>query len=135
MSEKKKTKRRGRAGRAIKKWIKRLIILILLAATLASTLVILLCITIASVITRKHKIITAIAIYYGFNFITTGVTQILLADGNVYTVFYRFVDMGEETLKIALALVGLIGLGVCVLAATGLYMLEAYLLDRKLNLE
>ena len=35
MSEKKKTKRRGRAGRAIKKWIKRLILLaIVLAAAL-----------------------------------------------------------------------------------------------------
>ena len=43
-------------------------------------------------------------------------------------------ECGVESTKMALGLLGLIGLGVCVLAAAGLYMLESYLLERKLNL-
>lgn len=110
-------------------------LLCLLAATAASTLVIYLCITIAAVITRKHKVLVAIGLYYGFNFLSTGSMRLLMAEGSLYTLLARFSDMGEDTVKMSLALLGMIVVGICVLAAAGLYMLEIYLLERKLNLE
>ena len=109
-------------------------LLVLLTASVASTLVIYLCITVAAIISRKYKILTAIALYYGYSFISTGAVRILLADGNMYSLFFRIADLGVESTKMALGLLGLIGLGVYVLAAAGLYMLESYLLERKLNL-
>ena len=80
-------------------------------------------------------VLVAIGLYYGFNFLSTGSMRLLMAEGSLYTLLARFSDMGEDTVKMSLALLGMIVVGFCVLAAAGLYMLEIYLLERKLNLE
>lgn len=108
------------------------LILILLSLSF-SILFLFCCITFASIITKKAKVITAIGIYYGANSIFSFVIQI----------FYMFGIMSLENWLAALPintiqpLITLILLGIILFVAIFcalLYTLQYWMLDRKLNL-
>lgn len=108
-------------------------IIIGLLSTVASVLFMFVCITIASVITKKAKIITAIGIYYGANGALTFIIQLFLIFGATALINWLS-DIKEST---ALAFGGLAGLILLLLTAIFgaiLYAIQYWLTDRKLNL-
>jgi len=110
-------------------------ILFMIAGTLMSSLALFTCLTVASVITKKHKIITAIAIYYGANSVISFITQFVMIDGSFIKVFDKIDSLGVNAQKICIAMIILLVTGVIFAVAAGIHLLESWLLERKLNLE
>lgn len=108
------------------------LVLIVLSVTFTS-LFLFCCITIASIITKKAKVITAIGIYYVANGIFSFVVQMFYLFGITSLAdWLSNLPAGSEYGVIALILLGLICFfGVfCAL----LYTLQYWMIDRKLNL-
>lgn len=108
------------------------LIIIVLSVTF-STLFVFCCITIASIITKKAKVITAIGIYYVANGIFSFVGQMFYLFGITSLAgWLSDLPVGSEYGVIALILLGLICFfGVfCAM----LYTLQYWMIDRKLNL-
>ena len=114
-------------------------ILIGLAYMFVLSMVIFLCLTIASVLTKKHKVLVAIGLFYGANAISSLFTQIAVYGTDLNGVFMIFdsVNNGvsELALKWSVAAQLLIPLGALAAVGAGMYALEYYLLDRKLDLQ
>lgn len=108
-------------------------LLISLLVSFASLLFIYACITFASMITKKAKIITAIGIYYGATGIVSFVVQMIYLFGidNIITLIDKLPDNLEGLVVVLIALVVLLFVAmICAL----LYTFEHWMLDRKLNL-
>lgn len=91
------------------------------------------CITFASVITKKAKLITAIGIYYGTSIVLSGFLEFLYVFGGIALIEKIFTlkdQMIVPVIVIVLLCIVLFLSIICLL----LYVLEHYLLDRKLNL-
>ncbi len=108
---------------------------ILLALTMGifTTLFVFCCITIGSIIAKKAKIITSIAIYYVANSVFTFVVQIFLLFG-VDAVLGWVGNIKEGQFNLVLALIMLCGILFMGAVCTVLYSLQYWMLDRKLNL-
>lgn len=111
-----------------------LIVLIVLAYIIAQTLFVYACITLASSIVKKHKVITAVGIYYGVSSIIYGALQAVLIF-TALTTYDSGLDLETETSLLAISFLLLGVLGVLVAVIGGLYLLLTFLLDKKLNLE
>lgn len=109
-------------------------ILIILALALIQSLFVFACITFASSVVKKHKILMSIGVYYGANMSLSFVYQILMF-GGMPTVFTLIgaLNRNNSLLAVMMILIGV--LGICAVVAGGLYLLVLYLLDRRLNLE
>lgn len=109
-------------------------ILIVLAGSAMQMMFIFVCITVAAAITKRHKVLTAIGIYYGATMAVSMIVQ-LLSLGGVYVIgdLIASLSLGLGILCELFVMIGI--LGILVAAGGGLYMFELYLLDRKLNLE
>lgn len=113
-------------------YILELLILIVLF-TILSCLFLFACITFASIITKKAKILTAIGIYYVVNGICSFILQILLMFG--ITSFSNWLlKLPESSIQPVIALVLMGILLFITLFAVMLYTLEYWMIDRKLNL-
>ena len=110
-------------------------LLIFVLSAVASTLLVFVCITVAAAITRKHKVLAAIGIYYGVNAVTTGAIQIVMMPTNFYYLADRLLRLNEQAIRPSIVLALLMVLGMAVIVCSGLYLLEKYMLDKKLNLE
>lgn len=84
------------------------------------------CITIGAVLAKKHKILTAIGIYYGFSMVTGFATSILSATATMMS--YQSVEMMDVYLMMGMEILLQICLGI------GAYFLSVFLMKRKLNL-
>ena len=106
---------------------------IVLLSTVSSTLFIFCCITFASIIAKKAKVLTAIAIYYVANGILSFVVQIFTLF--VTTSLEAWVDkLPLESTYVVFALIAL-GLICCFsVFCAMLYTLQHWMMDRKLNL-
>ncbi len=109
-------------------------ILILLALSVGQSLFVFACITCASSIVKKHKILMTIGIYYGANMALSFVYQILMF-GGMPTVFTLIMGLNQNNGLTAIMFILIGVLGICTVVAGGLYLLVLYLLDRRLNLE
>ncbi len=111
-----------------------LALLIIVALTAAQMLFIFFCITIAATITKKHKILAAIGIYYGANMVLTIAIEILLF-GGMFSVFGMIsaLEYGAVLLCVTFIMVGI--LGAIIATGAGLYLIQLNMLDKKLNLE
>lgn len=113
-------------------YILEIIILIILSVTF-STLFLFCCITIASIITKKAKVITAIGIYYGANSVFSFVVQMFYLFGIASLAnWLTGLPTGSEHPAAALILLGIIFF-IAVFCAL-LYTLQYWMIDRKLNL-
>lgn len=113
-------------------YIIELLIFVLLASATA-TLFMFCCITFASIITKKAKVLTAIGIYYVATSIVSSITQFLYLFGiGAFSEWFTslpdnmYAPMVAVILLLIISFVGLIGLL--------LYLLMYWMLDRKLNL-
>ena len=109
------------------------ILLLALLTSLSSMLLVYICITLASVIVKKARVITAIGIYYGATTVVTFSAELvylfgIMFLGNTITNLSASATMG------AIALILLVLTVFIAALASALYLLEYYLLDKKLNL-
>ncbi|MBQ7829784.1 MAG: hypothetical protein IJ345_05890 [Clostridia bacterium] len=109
------------------------ILLLALLTSLSSMLLVYICITLASVIVKKARVITAIGIYYGATTVVTFSAELvylfgIMFLGNTITNLSASATMG------AIALILLVLTVFIAAIASALYLLEYYLLDKKLNL-
>ena len=91
------------------------------------------CITLASVITRKARVITAIGLYYGANSVLNFVRQMFLIFGT-QSLFSRMDGLSGDEIKAVFALVFLAAFLFIALLCGFMYILQRYMLDKKLNL-
>ena len=99
-----------------------------------SFLMIYFCITVSSLLAKKHRILVAIGVYYIFNIITSTAIQIFMSSG-LYRIFGMIGELEQAKAMPVVAIMGLGGIVILVLSFAALYMLQLFLLDRKLNLE
>lgn len=100
---------------------------------MASVLFLFVCISIASVITKKAKIITAIAIYYGANGIITFVLQLFFLFG-IPAASEWVSEINKTTLLPFIGVSAFVIILLISIFCTILYGIQYWLLDRKLNL-
>ncbi len=108
-------------------------ILITVAVSMLSILLLYICITIGSIIAKKAKVITSIGIYYGVNWVVSFVTMLLFIFGTV-TLGAKFDALSEGNVKLLVALIALCVLLFMLMLCGILYIINYYMLDRKLNL-
>lgn len=109
------------------------ILLLAFLTSLSSMLLVYICITLASVIVKKARVITAIGIYYGATTVVTFSAELvylfgIMFLGNTITNLSASATMG------AIALILLVLTVFIAALTTALYLIEYYLLDKKLNL-
>ncbi len=91
------------------------------------------CITLASVITKKARIITAIGIYYGVNCVISFVMQLFFMF-SIEGLAQRLAAIPDSSFCPVIALVLFEVMAFVFVVCTLLYTLQYYMLDRKLNL-
>ncbi len=109
------------------------IIFILAFVSLFNILFTYACITFASMITKKAKVITAVGIYYGASGIISFVIQMLFLFSST-TVEEFMSKQPDNTASIIVLLMALVILLFIVTVCALLYTFEHWMLDRKLNL-
>ncbi len=111
-------------------------LLIVLCFLIYEILALYLCITVGSVIAKKHKVIASILCYYGANFIIsmfssfTQVVSLLFAPHLVMVIG----ALPEPHLRAVLILVGVALLGIMMLLSSLIYWATQKLIEKKLNL-
>ncbi len=91
------------------------------------------CITFAALITKKSRVITAIAIYYGVNSVLSFVVQMSVMF-SFPAVFERLGLLEESMLKWVFIIVLLCAIVFCFMCCVMLYILQYWMMDKKLNL-
>ena len=91
------------------------------------------CITFASLITKKSRVITAIAIYYGVNCVLSFVVQMSVMF-SFPAVFERLGLLEVSMLKWVFIIVLLCAIVFCFMCCVMLYALQYWMMDKKLNL-
>ncbi len=109
------------------------ILLFILLASIFSNLFTYACITFASMITKKAKVITAIGIYYAANGIISFVVNILYLFG-ISNITDFITDLPKAMIEPVVALMGLTVIFFVAVFCALLYTFEHWMLDRKLNL-
>ena len=114
-------------------------ILEILAAIVVSSifaiLVIFVCITLASTLTKKHKFIVAIGLYYAYSSVMGFVMQLFMLNTGIYSIVEKIAALSEGELKFIISIILLGGISLMGVGAAGLHVLEEYLLRRRLNLD
>ena len=111
------------------------IIVILTALQVLGMLFIYICITIAAVIAKKHKVLAAIGIYYAANSALSFIIQTILFTNGFSRIFELIDALPVQQMQISSSLTLLGFIGVLGIMLGLMYLLETYLLDRRLNLE
>lgn len=111
------------------------LLLLSISGMLFSVLLPFICLTVACLVARKHKVFTAIAIYYVANSVISGISQTLVLNESTLTLLgvYDFAEPVRAYTAIAMVLLILVGGSAAM--TCGAYILENYLLDKKLNLD
>ena len=109
------------------------IVLIGIFVALSSILLLYICITLASIIVKKAKVVAAIGIYYGAYTAMSFAAQMIYIFGLMF-LSGTFANIPETAMMGAASLILLVLLAFVALLCVSLYLLEYYLLDKKLNL-
>ena len=108
-------------------------LLLILLCSLLATLFVFCCITVASIIAKKAKIITAIGIYYFASSIFSSLLSIFWLF-SVGSIGYWLDAIPENYVYPVLALLLLLGIFFVGILCSAFYSLQYWMLDRKLNL-
>ncbi|MBQ9749983.1 MAG: hypothetical protein IJV87_05315 [Clostridia bacterium] len=109
------------------------IVLIGIFVALSSILLLYICITLASIIVKKAKVVAAIGIYYGAYTAVSFAAQLIYIFGMMF-LSGTFANIPETAMMGAASLILLVLLMFVAVLCVSLYLLEYYLLDKKLNL-
>ncbi|MBO5744227.1 MAG: hypothetical protein J6R60_00400 [Clostridia bacterium] len=102
-------------------------------SSISSSLLLMCCITFASVITKKNKVLAAVGIYYLVSMIYAFVLEFAIYFGSFGYIFLM-ARTPETLMPISLLLIIFVVLGTSAAVALGLYCLEYWMLNKKLNL-
>ena len=91
------------------------------------------CITFASLLTKRARVITAIGIYYGVNSVLTFVMQ-MLAMFSIPAVFDKLGLLEDSMFKWVFIIVLVCAVVFCFMCCIMLYILQYWMMDKKLNL-
>ena len=108
------------------------LILISILTVVASITFTFICITLASIITRKAKVLLAVVIYYVFNSITSSVIQTLSFLGTPFIEWIGNVPQSQIRIVVPLGLATFILIIACICLI--MYSIEYRMIDKKLNL-
>ena len=99
----------------------------------SSTLLMFVCISVGAVITKKHKVLAAIGIYYGVSGFVSGFSQLFvsLSSGLIVGIV---LSMKEDVRTLVGSLMALPIILIIAAVVVGLYTLVHWIMDRKLNL-
>lgn len=103
--------------------------------SLSEIIILYTCITIGSMLTKKHKMVSSIAIYYGVSFISSFVVQILVLDSGIGKIFEKFEKLSEVEILNSISIIVLMIIAILTIFMSVFYLIEYYLIDKKLNLE
>jgi len=107
-------------------------LLILLASAVFSNLFLYCCISLGTMITKKARVITSVAIYYLGNGLISFITQIFLIFGIPGISYFSEIPKGWENWTVTLVMLSI--LLFCCIFCMLLYLFQYWVLDRKLNL-
>ncbi|MBQ4036526.1 MAG: hypothetical protein IJC84_00195 [Clostridia bacterium] len=111
-------------------------LLILIPSTLYASLFFMLCLTLAFMRAKKHRVLAAVAIYYVINMALSFVSSFLMLDGTWLEVLNRFCgDVPDSVSYLNLSMFLLIAIALTVLATAVLYTILHRMLEKKLNLD
>ncbi len=108
-------------------------LLLMLALTVVSILLMYCCITIAGIVVKKHKVLAAIGICYAASGVVSFVTQWVFLFG-IYGVGAWFSSLSEGALMGVIALILAVFILFVAAVSVGLYVLNLWMIDRRLNL-
>lgn len=100
---------------------------------LSSMLLVCICITLASVIVKKARVITAIGIYYGATTVVSFSAELVYLFGIMF-LGNTITNLSPSATMNAFALILLVLTVFVAALTTALYLIEYYMLDKKLNL-
>lgn len=110
------------------------ILVLLILGCVFSTLLVFTCITFAATITKKNKVFAAIGIYYLVNAAISFIAQLIGTVGLTgLSGWLEIIDLAAVIFPL-IALVMLLFIAIFAAMCIGIYTLELWLLDRKLNL-
>lgn len=110
-------------------------IVALLTLWVFTALAIFLCITVASMLVHKHKVLAAVGIYYVATGVISGLIEVLILRFSFYHIIEKIVELQRVPCLNSVTFLILGGIAVAGIASALLYMLHVWLLERKLNLE
>ncbi len=108
-------------------------LLIIVASVLLGISFLYVCVTLASIVTRKARVITSIGIYYALNSVFSFVVQMLLMFG-MEPLTEKIDTLSEAAVNPMVALLLLCVVMFMVLLCGVMYVAQYYMIDRKLNL-
>lgn len=103
---------------------------VILAAIAASTAFVFLCITLANMLVKKRKLLVGLGIFYGIQIVFTIIIRTIISSGALDLIDFTVAETSTHTPFIALGVLAL-----TVIFGAAIYLLNLYLLDKKLNLE
>ena len=109
------------------------ILLLLLSLAVFSVMLMFCCITFAGVVVKKHKVLAAIGFCYGASAVLSFVMQWVTLFG-IYGVEGWFYTLSDAAVKSVIALALLAIILFVALVSVGLYVLNLWMIDRRLNL-
>ncbi len=109
------------------------VLLLMLVLTVLSIMLMYCCITVAGIVVKKHKVLAAIGICYAASGVVSFVSQWVLLFG-IYGVGAWFSPLSEAALKGVIALVLAVFILFVAAISVGLYVLNLWMIDRRLNL-
>lgn len=110
-------------------------IVALLTLWVFTALAIFLCITVASMLVHKLKVLAAVGIYYIATGVISGLIEVLILRFSFYHIIEKIAELQRVPCLNSVTFLILGGIAVAGIASALLYMLHVWLLERKLNLE
>ena len=109
------------------------IILLVLLVNIVTSLFLYDCIAVASMVVKKAKVITAVGIYYATSTVISTLLTIFSLFG-ASTIIESMISMDNSTLLPLLSLIGAGFIAMLAMITALLYLLQYWIIDRKLNL-
>mgnify|MGYP003295268247 CR=1 FL=1 len=102
-------------------------------SSLTSSLLLMCCITVGSVVAKKNKILAAVGIYYFVSLVYAFILEFTIYFGS-FGIVSLIATTPVELMPFSVIMLLFIQIGSSAAFALGLYTLEHYLLHKKLNL-
>lgn len=112
-----------------------MILVLSLVSAFMSSSVLMLCLSISSIIVKKHKILVAVVIYYFYNVVLTTFFSITLFGNGFYQLIAKMMLMTKDGVNLSFIMIMLASIGISGLIGLIFYMLTNYLFDKKLNVQ
>lgn len=112
-----------------------MIVILSLVSSFMSSSVLMLCLSISSIIVKKHKILVAVVIYYFCNVVLTTLLSVMFFGNGFYQFIEKMLLMTKDALNLSFIMIMIAAVGISALIGLIFYMLTNLLFDKKLNVQ